>query len=62
MSGKKECCGTCIYHKHDDDVDYICICEDSDGYGEYTMFQDYCDYWARRIHVADLFDGGGLKC
>ncbi len=45
MSRKEECCGTCAYHKHDDDVDFICTCEESDGYGEYTMFQDCCGCW-----------------
>lgn len=41
------CCGTCEYHTHDG-VDYVCSCEGSEGYGEYTMFQDYCGYWEER--------------
>lgn len=38
-------CGNCKHHVHDEGVDFICNCEESDGYGEYTMFQDRCDCW-----------------
>lgn len=38
MSRKEKCCGTCAYHKHDDDVDFICTCTDSEAYGWYTVF------------------------
>ncbi|HIT42929.1 MAG TPA: hypothetical protein IAB60_12695 [Candidatus Caccovicinus merdipullorum] len=41
----ERCCGSCIYHEHEDDVDYRCVCEDSDEYGKYTMFRDCCDCW-----------------
>lgn len=48
-SGKGEimerCCGSCIYHEHEDDVDYRCVCADSDECDKYTMFLDCCDYW-----------------
>lgn len=40
---KRECCGSCRYHLRDDDVDFICNCEESDGYGDYTMSGDCCD-------------------
>jgi hypothetical protein len=50
MASEKKCCGTCRYHLHDDDVDFICDCEESEGYGDYTMYQDCCDcYEARNI-------------
>ena len=50
MASEKKCCGTCRYHLRDDDVDFICDCEDSEGYGDYTMSQDCCDcYEARNI-------------
>lgn len=49
----EKCCGTCGWHSHVDDVDYMCVCEDSDGYGEYTMFQDYCDCWEERKRCKD---------
>lgn len=45
----EECCGTCRYHVNDEDIDFICGCEDAGGYGEYTMFQDYCIYWEGRL-------------
>lgn len=44
----ERCCGTCRHHQYDDGVDYMCSCEESEGYGEYTMFQDYCGCWEDR--------------
>ena len=44
----RKCCGTCGWHKYDDDVDFTCSNEESDGYGEYTMFEDCCDCWEGR--------------
>lgn len=41
----RKCCGTCGWHKYDDDVDFICSNEESEGYGEYTMYEDSCDCW-----------------
>ena len=28
-----------------DDIDFACSNEESDGYGEYTMYEDSCDCW-----------------
>lgn len=61
MSRKEECCGTCAYHKRDDDVDFICTCEESDGYGEYTMFRDCCDYWRRKADGKGARERKGLR-
>lgn len=37
-----ECCGNCKYNKYVKFTDdYICDCEDSDGYGLSTAFDDY---------------------
>ena len=44
----RKCCGTCGWHKYDDDVDFICSNEESEGYGEYTMYEDSCDCWEGR--------------
>ena len=44
----EKCCGTCKHHFHDEDVDFICNCEESEGYGEYTMYRDYCECWEER--------------
>lgn len=44
----REQCGTCRWHKYDDDVDFTCSNEESDGYGEYTMFEGCCDCWEGR--------------
>nr|DAJ92736.1 MAG TPA: Protein of unknown function (DUF1284) [Caudoviricetes sp.] len=40
----REQCGTCRWHKYDD-IDFACSNEESDGYGEYTMYEDSCDCW-----------------
>ncbi len=44
----KECCGTCKYHSYVDDVDFMCDCEASEEYWEYTMFQDCCECWEEK--------------
>lgn len=41
----ERCCGSCIYHEHEDDVDYRCVCADSDKCDKYTMSRDCCDHW-----------------
>ncbi len=48
MDGLEPMCATCKYHKHDGDVDYMCTCEESDGYGDYTTPDDYCGCWEGR--------------
>lgn len=45
-----EVCGTCHYHKRDGDFpdDWICVNEDSDYVGDYTLYDDTCEEWERR--------------
>lgn len=45
---KKECCETCGYNKFDDG-EFICGCEESDGYGCATGFDDGCNYWIDKM-------------
>lgn len=56
MNEKKECCGTCRFHRHhttDDGVrvyanEWICGNEDSDYYTDFTEYSDSCDSWEGR--------------
>ena len=41
----KECCGTCRFHRIDDDGEWICVNDISDNYTDYTDDGDSCvDY------------------
>lgn len=41
-------CGTCKYHRIDDEGEWICVNNVSDNYTDYTDFNDYCiDYEER---------------
>lgn len=43
-----ECCGTCRFHRKDDDGEWICVNELSEYYTDYTSFEDSCvDYEER---------------
>lgn len=38
-----ECCANCRYNKYDKPTDdFICDCEESEGYGLSTSYDDYC--------------------
>lgn len=39
----KECCGTCRFHRTDDDGEWICVNEDSEYYTDYTKYGDWCE-------------------
>lgn len=43
----KECCANCAYCRHIDD-EWVCINEESEGYGCETTFDDYCGEWEER--------------
>jgi len=41
---REECCGTCKWHKHDNEGDaWICTNPDSEYYVEYTEYRDCCE-------------------
>lgn len=50
----REICGTCKYHKPDeydeeyDQTDWVCDCEDSDHYGDWTTYGMNCESWDER--------------
>ena len=43
---KPECCGTCKYHKKEDD--WVCDNPDSDCYTDYTEYSDFCENFEKR--------------
>ena len=45
-----EICGLCRHHKRDGDFpdDFICCNPDSDNVGDWTQYDDSCDFWERR--------------
>ena len=43
----KEICGNCSYHRHIDD-EWVCCSADSECYGCYTEYHDYCDCFESR--------------
>ena len=45
---KEECCGTCKYHKCDENAGWYCSCEDSEFYADYTDFDDGCEEYEER--------------
>jgi len=46
---KKECCGTCDWHKHEDvDDGWVCVNPGSIYCTEWTDFNDYCPEWEER--------------
>lgn len=55
----ERCCGSCIYHEHEDDVDYRCVCADSDKCDKYTMSRDCCDHWQGWYYNEMNEDGSG---
>ncbi len=46
---RDECCGTCKYHRYDrNEQEWICNCQRSDNYADYTEYSDYCENWEDR--------------
>lgn len=43
----EECCGTCEWHVKMDG-EYICTCDDADGFGLETDYSDCCEEWKKR--------------
>lgn len=49
MSEKKECCGTCKWHRHEDIGDgWICCNEQSDYCADWTDYEFGCEEWEGR--------------
>ena len=42
-----EKCGECAYHRFAEG-DWVCFCQDSDRYGEYTEYNDKCEEFDER--------------
>ena len=45
-----ECCGNCKYHKPDGEWpdDWVCTCAESDKCGDWTEYEEVCDFWDQR--------------
>jgi hypothetical protein len=39
----EKCCGNCNYHEPQDEDVFVCVCEDSEGYGLETAYDDCCE-------------------
>lgn len=49
MERTEPCCGNCKNHIYDDDAqDWVCDCEDSEFYSDYTGYNDKCEEWEER--------------
>lgn len=46
---EKECCGTCRFHRIDDDGEWICVNEDSEYYTDYTEYGDWCEEHEEKV-------------
>ena len=48
----RHCCGTCEYNKRDKGTlehnAYICMCEESDYYTDYTEYAGLCDCYEEK--------------
>lgn len=48
-AGKEECCGTCWWHKKKrEDPDWSCDNPESERYGEYTGYKEWCEEHEKR--------------
>lgn len=45
---KKECCGTCRFHKNCEGEWTCCNERSDDGYGLETAYDEVCDEWETR--------------
>ena len=46
---KEEVCGCCGYHYYDkDDEEWVCDCQESERYSDYTEYGDTCEEWEER--------------
>lgn len=43
----EEVCGTCKYHECDGE-DWICANDQSENYGDWTAYDDECDFYTER--------------
>lgn len=50
MKNEDKCCGTCKYHKPDDDFpeDWICCNDKSENVADWTDFEDVCDQYEEK--------------
>ena len=45
---KKQCCGTCEYHRLDNDIGWVCTNRGSIYWAEETDYTNYCTEWEER--------------
>lgn len=46
---KKECCGTCRYHEHENVTDgWVCVCDQSEYVTEWMDYNFCCDKYDGR--------------
>lgn len=50
---EKRCCGTCAFHTSVSDGDWVCSCEESEAYTDYTFFDQECGEWVSRKDIED---------
>lgn len=51
---KPECCGTCKYNKRDDiSDDWVCICQESDYFSDFTEYTHTCGEWEAKGERSD---------
>ncbi len=47
MKDDREICGTCKHHVNQNG-EWICLCNESDEFTDYTDYNHTCDYWEGR--------------
>lgn len=49
---ERKCCGTCQHHKLEEteteSTEWMCCNENSENFGAWTDFADYCEDWEER--------------
>lgn len=50
MKDDREICGTCRYHLPDDvfPSDWVCVNNHSENCGDWTEFEESCEFWEER--------------
>ena len=48
MGSRNECCGTCRYHRCDEDGCWFCGNDRSEFYVDWTEYDDVCDEYEER--------------
>ena len=51
MSENEKICGTCAYHKRDENFedDWMCVNDESEFCADWTQYNDRCAEWEARV-------------